>query len=124
MGIRFRRHGRILVTSSDAWLYVGDVEAGQLLRKIRHPHEHGCHLAVSPDGKTVATSDLNYAGDEGQDTIRLYDLGTGRQTLTRDLGDNRAVVLEFSPDGTKLFTRFMRGTATVWDVTGGQKDPN
>ena len=120
----FSTDGRILVTSSDAWLYVWDVEAGKLLRKIRHPHEHGCHVAVSPDGKTLATSDLNYAGDEGQDSIRLYDVETGRQTLTLDPGDNRAVVLEFSPDGTKLFTGFMRGTATVWDVSGGQKERN
>jgi WD40 repeat protein len=112
----FSVDGRILVTSAEAWLYVWDVEAGKLLRKLRHPHEHGCHVALSPDARTVATSDLYYSDDPGQDQIRLYNIETGRQTLALDPGDNRAVVLAFSPDGGRLFTGFMRGSGAVWDV--------
>ncbi len=34
-------------------------------------------------------------------------------------GGDRGNVLTFSPDGTKLFTGFYRGTAIVWDVCRG-----
>ena len=56
-------------------------------RKIRRPHQHGCNLTLAPDGRTLATSDVRYAGDLGEDTIRLYDIETGEQVLTLDPGD-------------------------------------
>ena len=108
--------GRTMVSSSAEFVCVWDVETGKMTRKIRHPHTHGCKVAVSPDGKTAATSDLQYHGDYGEDTIRLYDLETGEQIMKMEPVDNRAVVLAFSPNGTKLFTGFYRGSATIWDV--------
>jgi WD40 repeat protein len=112
----FSGDGRVLVSSSADVVAVWDVESGKMRRKIRHPHEHGCHVAVSPDGKTLATSELQYAGDYGEDTIRLHDLETGEQVMTMEPQDNRAGVLVFSPDGTKLFSGFERGSATIWDL--------
>lgn len=112
----FSADGRTLVTCSAEIVAVWNVETGTMIHKIFHPHAHGCHVAVSPDGKTVATSDLQYAGDYGEDTIRLFDLGTGKQVMTMEAKDKRAVVMAFSPDGTKLFTGFYGGSATIWDV--------
>ncbi len=112
----FSADGRILVSSSADVVAVWDVETGTMLRNIRHPHAHGCHVALSPDGKTLATSDLQYAGDPGEDIIHLYDLETGEQVMTIEPQDSRAGVLVFSPDGTRLITGFDRGSATVWDV--------
>jgi WD40 repeat protein len=48
--------------------------------------------------------------------IRLYDVESGEQVLTLEPGGDRGKVLAFSPDGTKLFSGFFRGTAMVWDV--------
>jgi WD40 repeat protein/beta-lactamase regulating signal transducer with metallopeptidase domain len=104
-----------LVTSAESNVYVWDLETGKLRRTIEHPHKKGCKVALSPDAKMLATADLKYAGDYGENTIRLYDLVTG-DTLTLEPDDNRAGVLKFSPDGTKLFTGFHRGSAIVWDV--------
>jgi WD40 repeat protein len=112
----FSADGRTLVESEAAFIHVWDVDTGKIRRTFRHPHEHGCVLHLAPDGKTLATSDLDYAGDEGEDTIRLFDIDTGDQVMTLDPGDNRANVLAFSPDGSKLFTGFHRGSAMVWDV--------
>ena len=119
----FSADGRTMVSSSDEWVCVWDVEAGTLRRRIRHPNAHGCFLALSPDGKTVATSDVLYAGDPGEDKIRLYDIETGEPVLTLEPVDDRADVLAFSPDGTKLFTGFHRGSAIVWDVRREQGAP-
>jgi len=90
-----------------------------LRRKFQHPHQHGCRLRLAPDGRTLATSDIRYGGDLGEDTIRLYDIETGAPILTLDPGDRRASVMAFSPDGTRLFTGFGQGSAIVWGVRRG-----
>jgi WD40 repeat protein/beta-lactamase regulating signal transducer with metallopeptidase domain len=117
----FSADGRTMVSSSNEWVCVWDVEAGKLRRRIRYPNDHGCFLTLSPDGKMVATSEVQYAGEFGEDKIRLYDAETGEQVLTLEPVDDRADVLAFSPDGTKLFTGFHRGSALVWDVHRGER---
>ena len=119
----FSADGRTLVSSQMKWVYVWDVESGALRRKIQHPHQHGCKLTLAPDGRTLATSDLRYAGDLGEDTVRLYDIETGEQILTLESTDGRAGVMAFSPDGKQLFTGFSRGTGIVWDVCREQEAP-
>ena len=95
--------------------------SGTLRRKFRHPHQHGCNVMLAPDGRTLATSDVRNAGDPGDDTIRLFDIETGEQVLTLDPGDGRASVMAFSPDGTRLFTGFGRGSGIVWNMLRGAK---
>src|SRR5207248_2672773 len=55
---KFSGDGRTLVASHMEWVYVWDVESGAMRRKIRHPHHQGWRLALDPDGRTLATSDL------------------------------------------------------------------
>ncbi|MGO9468063.1 MAG: hypothetical protein ACLQIB_05060 [Isosphaeraceae bacterium] len=107
------------VLSPDA--HVWDVDTGKLRRSIRHLHGPECFMGLSPNGKTLAISDRLYVGEHGEDTIRLYDLETGNQVLALEPRDDRAVVLAFSPDGTKLFSGFHRGSAMVWDVRPGER---
>ncbi|MBI3865147.1 MAG: PQQ-binding-like beta-propeller repeat protein [Planctomycetia bacterium] len=108
--------GKTLVSSSAEWVYVWDVDTGAMRIQMRHPHDHGCHLCLAPDGKTLATSDLQYAGDYGTDTIRLYDIENGDVLLTLEPVGDRAGIMSFSPDGKRLFTGFNRGLAIVWNV--------
>jgi WD40 repeat protein len=121
----FSADGRTMVSSGMEWIYVWDTESGAMRRKLRlrHPHQHGCNLTLAPDGRTLATSDLRYGGDLGEDTIRLYDVETGEQVLTLQPSDGRASVMVFSPDGKRLFTGFGRGSAIVWNVLPGQAAP-
>jgi hypothetical protein len=44
----FSADGRTLVSSQMEWLYVWDVEAGAMRRKIRHSHSYGCTLTLAP----------------------------------------------------------------------------
>ncbi len=112
----FSVDGRTLVSSCMEWIYVWDVESGTLGRKFPSPHRCHCNLALAPDGQTLATSDLNYAGN---DTICLCDVETGEQVLTLDHGDGRAYVLAFSPDSRRLFAGFDLGSGIIWDVQRG-----
>jgi WD40 repeat protein len=116
----FSLDGRMLVSCQMEWIYVWDVESGAMRRKFRHPHQHGCKLALAPDGRTLATADILYADDLGTDTIRLFDIETGEQILTLEPGDGRASVMAFSPDGMRLFTGLGQGSGIVWDVRRGQ----
>jgi WD40 repeat protein len=101
---------RLLITSAAEFIYLWDVPTGKLTRKFRHRHAYGCLVAISPDGKTFATSDY------GEDPIRLYAVETGEQIMTFEQKDNRTAVLKFSPDGTKLFAGYYRGSAEIWDA--------
>jgi WD40 repeat protein len=112
----FTRDGKTLVFSSADSVYVWDTQSERIKVKNTHPHEHGCFLSISPDETTLATSDLQYVNDYGSDTIRLFNVQTGERLMVADPDNNRADVLAFSPDGTKLFTGYYRGTATIWDV--------
>jgi WD40 repeat protein len=89
-------------------------------RRIRQPNPAGCPLALTPDGRTLATSD-NWDGDHlGQNTIRLFDVEAGEQVLALEPGNDRVGVMVFSPDGGRLFTGLDRGFGIVWDVSRGQ----
>jgi len=119
----FSADGRTMASSYEGWVCMWDVAAGTLRRRIRYPHSRDCLLALAPDGKTVATSDVPNKGDYGEDKIHLYDAETGEPVLTLEPADDRAKVLAFSPDGTKLLTGFQRGSVIVWDVRRGQAAP-
>lgn len=115
----FSADARTMVCSREESVYVWDVDQAKLRLTIRQPHKHGCHLALSPDGRTLATAD--YVGDPGENAIRLFNVETGEQTLALDPGDLRAGVLAFSPDGNKLFSGFHRGSALIWDLKRADK---
>ena len=113
----FSPDGRTLISTSDEHVNVWDVDAGMLHRQFRHQHATGyCAIAISPDSKVCAISDLARSGDSKFDTIHLYDVESGELLMTVEPEDNRASLLSFSPDGTKLFTGYHRGSATIWDV--------
>ena len=111
----FSPDGRTLVSSHNEWLYVWDVESGTMRRQIRRRYPHGCYVALAPDGRTLATSDINLAGDPGEDTIRIFDIESGQQVLALEPDAGRADVMAFSPDSNRLYTNSAR-SGTIWDV--------
>ncbi|MGR6920440.1 WD40 repeat domain-containing protein [[Actinomadura] parvosata] len=65
-------------------------------------------VALSPDGRTLATACLS--------TVRFYDVATRRQ-LGPDVKQGEVVsALEFSPDGRTLVTGDFRGVVRQWDA--------
>ncbi len=65
--------------------------------------------ALAPDGKTVATSDVN-------DKIRLWDIDTGKERGVLEGHTANVNSLAFSPDGKLLASASSDKTVRVWDV--------
>ena len=68
-----------------------------------------CCVAISPDGKTVASG-------RGNGTIQFWDINSGKElkTLTDAVWG-----LAFSPDGRSLASGSPDGTVKFWDVSKG-----
>jgi WD40 repeat protein len=73
-------------------------------------------VAISPDGRRVATSGSS-------DAPALWDLNTGRRLRSLDLGEDVGDItgLSFSPDLKALFVGTSSGDLTFWDAASGAK---
>lgn len=112
----FHRHENTLVTSSGQYLYCWDAISGIQQSAHLMPHRNGCYIATHPTSRLVAISDLQYSGDYGEDVIRLVNPSNGEIVRTLKTDDARAILMRFSPDGTRLFAGLSRGSGVIWDL--------
>jgi RNA polymerase sigma factor (sigma-70 family) len=109
--------GAAVTTGDDGVVRVWDAGTGRHCRTIDVTRNWVRAAAVSPDGRTLATSTL------GKDNaVILWDLGTGRQLYRLaghgSLGGLRA--LAFTPDGTRLASWGDDMYLRLWDVRNGK----
>ena len=117
--VAFSGYGESLFAAAGENALLGEVGEfrvadGQLLRKLQGHHDAILSLALSPDGKLLATGSYDQ-------TIRIWDTATGQelQTLT---GHNGGVFgLSFRPDGRVLASASSDRTVKLWDVATGQR---
>ncbi|HJT78769.1 MAG TPA: WD40 repeat domain-containing protein, partial [Gemmataceae bacterium] len=96
-GLAIAPDGRAVTVAQDDTVRVWDPRSGRQL------HEYptgrpvgGPQLALSADGRLVATSDYNYG------TVWLQDRDTGRLVRTIDTGGQGATTIAFAPEGRLL----------------------
>jgi len=67
-------------------------------------------VAFSPNGRTLASGN-------GDDTVRLWDVATGRQTGALAGHTGPVASVAFSPDGKTLASGSADDTVRLWNVT-------
>ena len=125
--VAFVPHSRIVITGGgDDVVSLWDRDTGQELRRLQGHEGSAVAIAVSPDGKLIATA--------GVKTVCLWDLATGKllekipaDTTTRvDNGTSflGRVPLVFSADGKLLAFVTSAPSVRVWDVAARKERLN
>ena len=70
-------------------------------------------VAYSPDGKTLASGSAD-------NTIKLWDVATGKNIITLRGHTNSIDSVTFSPDGKTLASGSWDNTIKLWDVASGK----
>jgi WD40 repeat protein len=109
-----------LASASAEHLYIWDAATGSQQGRYLMPHLKGCMLAISRDGTTIATADLQYAGDFGEDILRFINRKTGKTIKEIATPDSRARLMVFSPDGSRVLTSMLRTSAVIRNVPTAQ----
>src|SRR5262249_55913004 len=109
--------GRVLFTTTAAPGLLVDLATNAALLPAAQQQIPAVHAAVSGDGKVVATV---HAGQPG--LVRLWDVGTGRETLRWATGHSSVVTVALSPDGKRLATAGARETHVIlWETATGHR---
>jgi WD40 repeat protein len=118
LGVAFSPDGSLLATSSkDGTVRVWDVAAGTQQFMLRGPPGEGFYNfsgltpAFSPDGSRVASG--------GWESTPIWDLATGKISMTLPRQNWPAFAVAFSPDGTRVATDVNLDVKT-WDAQTGK----
>jgi WD40 repeat protein len=115
--IAFSPDQHTLATGSDATVQLWDFDTGESHTVLKVEGTINA-LAFAPDGDTLATASNN------DNSARLWDVTTGRNyAILRHSHTLYAAAVYnvlFSPDGRRLATVSLDGTARIWDAKSDQ----
>jgi eukaryotic-like serine/threonine-protein kinase len=118
--VAFSPDSRHLITAgaSDPAIKVWDVAGEKLLFEIRHYSNPNASVAVSPDGRLIASPGRDQAA--GENTVKVWNVNWEAQTHSeyRTLKGHVGYVwkVAFSPDGCYLASGSWDSTVKVWNL--------
>jgi WD40 repeat protein len=117
----FSPDSKLIAGKIDGELVIFNVKTRAIDRRLRRI-EHSMHaLAFSPDGKLLAVSEgRDVVGGEHPSTIRLWDLGTGKQVGEWVAHHRNTDSLCFSRDSKVLVSGGIGGVH-IWDVASHRR---
>ena len=112
---------RIISGSQDRTIRIWDTQTGRELQCLRGFEGPVDGVAVSPDGRTIASGE-GWTADNGSlnCAVRLWDTETGRQSHCLRGHTNTVDSVAFSPDGRRLASGSSDTTVRIWDGQTGQ----
>ncbi len=112
----------VMSTANETSLRVWDAANGKLLRGIDGADSLFVAVALSPDGKLLATAGVTGLGQGGGSVIKLWDTATLKERRTIAPLERFPVALAFLPDGKTLVSTGKReGKIWLWDVSSGRQ---
>jgi RNA polymerase sigma factor (sigma-70 family) len=122
LALGFSRDGRTLVTAAGkGTIRYWDASTGKLSVRVELGDDPIEALAVSPDGKMLATVGQSDQAGTKRGSVRLWRFGMPTQLLHIDRPDGSILSLAFSPDGTQLATAGWDRGIHVWDARTGKE---
>ncbi len=146
--LAFSANGQVLASRGTADLRLHDVVKGTELRHITLPVDRamgigggfggmvvagGSALALSPDGRTVAAymsgtpqgirivNQPQSAPAVAADTLRLWDVASGKEIRKITLPQPGTVSIAYSPDGRVIAVENADQTISLWEVASGKE---
>lgn len=111
--LAFFPDGRRFATCAGRLVRIWDVNTGSLLQELRAPNVTVTDLAISPDGKSLAST------NHRENALYVWNLDTGRLTHDLDADTSPASEPRFRGDGNILFSTDWTGIGKWWDLTSG-----
>jgi RNA polymerase sigma factor (sigma-70 family) len=110
----FTRDGKTAIAGDgDGNVVYWDVATGRELRRLPRTQGVVHALAITADGKTLAS------GSWGK--VFLWEVATGKLLAQEDVKNDAVMQLVFTPDGKTLAVRDQGDTMLLWDVVGHKK---
>jgi WD40 repeat protein len=113
--------GRQVVTIENEGARVWDVASGQEARWAVRARIYNDHVALSGDGRYLATGGLVVHLRASDPPIRLWELISGQEVATLVGHETSTCGLSFSPNGRLLASCSNDATVRVWDVATGRE---
>ena len=121
--------GTQIITTEDEGVRIWDIRSGKEARWAVRAKIHHDQVALSPDGRYLATGGLvaHLRGSDPDPPIHLWELASGQEVATLEGHKESTRGLAFSPDGRLLascsggYRSSNDQTVRIWDVATGRE---